>query len=290
MATHDFASNIQPFRDIIKDIKSIEKLVVRTDEEFLMRFLKTAKNNLPKAVKRYEGYYNVLSSLPKAETVLSGDPKKYQWVIENMQKFINPDEPQNETEATPTTNTPGIAYSGTDANNCHIITSDTGKVCKLMLDDDLFDASMYLTVILLDHLLEKHPDCYEEGLISIESQADFGWEAAKAMMGNSSKMKLYGQLMDGTIPIRFKKCFIVDGPKFLTVVWNFLKVFLSQKMIDKCDFVSGSESVKEYLGGEDYLPELFGGKNKVAEMNFDLEEQLRKAFPRYKEQDSSVEF
>jgi len=276
ISLNDYQQNLQPLRDNVKNLESLQNLITRTDEDFLLRFLKTAKNNLEKATKRYEEYYKVLSALPNSESVLSGDPEKYKWVIDCMKKMHCGD-------------SQSIHYFGSDSKGRHIIATDTSKFLDVVNDDQMFDASLYLTVLLLDFILESYPDCYEQGLISLEDQAGLDRSAFKVMYNNMSKMKVAGQLMDGTIPVRFNKCFVMNGPAWITAIWKLVKVFLTQKMVDKCDFQSGSQGVIDFLGGEQYLPSIFGGSRQAVAMEFDVEEQLRKAFPRFKEQNSSLE-
>lgn len=90
--------------------------------------------------------------------------------------------------------------------------------------------------------------------------------------------------MNGKLPIRFAKCYQVNGPKIFEKIWSILTKFLSQKMVSRFEITSDIEKISlPYLGGQEYLPDFLGGEKTVEHFEFDLEEQIRKAFPRWKQ-------
>jgi len=276
MSSHDLSSNLQPFKVEISKLSSLSHLKTRTDDEFLIRFLKTAKNDLPKSVKRYEDYHKVLESLPHADLIMSGEREKYSYLIDAMKKI-------NEGDDT-------MSYFGRDSQGRHMVGFDATAFIRLLNNETedggcnkenevLFDASMIMCVLLLDYLMETYLDIQDQGLITMEDQSNFNMKAMAASMKHFSKMKCFAKIMDGTMPIRFSKCFIIDGPTLMTALFNLFKPFLSQKIIDKMTMVSGNSQLREYVGGDEFLPKMFKGQRTKQAMDIDWEAQLKKAFP-----------
>ena len=281
--TTDYTENIISLRDLIPTMKSISHLVTRTDDNFLLRFLKTAKNDLKKASKRYEEYYKILSKLPKADTIISGKRENYQWLLDAMKEFDEMARVSTSDDSMPAR--PLISYYGTDASGRHILGFDSVAILKSVDlpakngDNNFLEACTYSSLILLEYLSETFPDLNDTGVISIEDQKHFNLKMLTIFIKNPSFTKNWSKLMDGTLPIRFHKCFIANGPKLISVCFKMLKPFMSQKMLDKFFIVDDVEIIRQEVGGDDNLPFSLGGGNHHQELYLDYEEMLRKVFP-----------
>lgn len=263
---------ISEFQAAIPKIKSLSKYETRLDDDFLLRFLKVAKFDVKKAVKRYEAYYTYLLSLPLVDDILTGELREYQHLLDSMQEVDQIWRDQGMQRM--------LNYYGFDTKNRAIIGMDSGAFVGLMeIHQQGLELSLIMTLCVMDKLLEDHPDLNDTGIVSIENQASFNMKMFKAMMSNMGVIKKMAGIMEGTVPLRFNKCWIANGPKLITALWNICKKFLTQKIIDKCDFVNNTRVISEDLGGDEFLPDFLGGKNSLKNLDFSYAEQVRKVFP-----------
>lgn len=85
----DFSENLTKFQEQIQNLKCLKNYEVRSDPAFLLRFLKTAKNDLNKAVARYEAYYLYLLDLPFIAEILTGEVHEFGWIIKRIEEIEN---------------------------------------------------------------------------------------------------------------------------------------------------------------------------------------------------------
>ena len=243
-----------------------------------------AKNDLKKATKRYEDYYKVIAKLPGAEDIISRNKEKYQWLLDAMkasEKVMQENNDENGENSSQ--NRPMFAYYGKDKLSRHMLAYDVSTMTKATDVENFLEASLILSLILLDKIIEDHPDINKTGVISLEEQSGFNMKLMKLWMSNMTLMSNFMKLMDGAFPLKFSKVYIINGPKIIVAFFNLFKPFMSQKMIDKCCFVSDVSMVFDEIGGNEFVPEILGGLNEYRKFDCDHEEQLLKIFPSLKE-------
>lgn len=272
---------LDPFREKIAQIKSLKKWNTRTDEAFLLRFLDVAKNDLKKALKRYEDYYNVIAKLPGAIDIISRDKPKYQWLLDAMKAS---EDIMQDNSSENSDNKPMFAYYGKDKNDRHMLAYDVSSMTKATDVENFLEASLILSLILLDKMIEENPDINKTGVISLEEQSGFNMKLMKLWMSNMTLMSNFMKLMDGAFPLKISKVYIINGPKIIVAFFNLFKPFMSKKMIDKCHFVSDVSTVFDEIGGNEFVPDVLGGLNEFRRFDCDHEEQLMKIFPSLKEE------
>merc|ERR1739848_705479 len=76
--------DFEAFRQAIAKIDYLNSINNREDDNFLTKFLKSAKGDVKKACKRYVEYYKLVESFPKIETSLDGDIK---WILDILSDY-----------------------------------------------------------------------------------------------------------------------------------------------------------------------------------------------------------
>lgn len=269
--------DINTFRSKISKIKSLTKYETRTDDAYLTRFLKVAKNDQKKALKRYETFYTTILTFPFAKAIADRAESEYHDLVESIAEM-------EEVKTVDGTQAPPIlAYYGTDKTERHLLVYDIAKVNAFTEIPNFLEASMYQALIMLDQVMEQHPESIDNGFVSVEDDSGLNLEMVKLFMSNIAFSTKFVKLMDGTLPMKFNKAFMMNVPKVFWILWKCIKPFLSQKMIDRCHIVDGTEEVVADLGGLAFTPSQFGGQRDFVNVRYNVEEALYKIFPKTRE-------
>jgi len=266
---------LSQFRRQIKTLSLYKTFELRTDDHFLIRFLKTAKKDIPKALKRYNAYYQMLLNLPRSENFTSGNKEDRKWLVETLEKI------DRDSKEKYNISYPMFAYYGQDQKNRAIIGLDGGASAPFIDYPNFLDASIYGSVLVFDHVLENYETCQDHGFVLLNDWGKLSLKMCTFYMKNMSFMKNFSAIISGAMPIRIGQFYIVNGPYLITIMYNAVKMFLSEKIKSRMAFASNTKIVKEDLG-EDCLPVFLKGDRKhvLSGESIDVEEQLMKIFPR----------
>lgn len=271
-ANHD---TINEFRDQIKSLPRYQTYDLRIDDQFLIRFLKTAKNNIPKAIKRYNAYYQMLLNLPKSENFTSGTREDRRWVVETLTSIDKDGREKFNVDY------PMFGFYGKDQKNRGIIGFDGGVSANFIDYPHFLDACLYGTVLVFDYVLENYDFCQDHGFIMMDDWGKLNLKLFTFYMKNPTFMKNFSALISGTMPIRIGQYYIVNGPRLMTVMYNAVKIFLSEKIKSRIFFASNTKVVKEDIGETELPVFLKGDRTYVfGPADLDIEGQLMKIFPR----------
>jgi len=268
---------IPPFQKKIKELPLYQTYELNTDEKLLRRFLIVAKNDLQKAVDRYETYYKLLISLPKSENFTSANKSDRQWFVDTIKQI--------DTETKKVSDVPTFAFYQQDKENRAIVCLDASTI-EQFLDtvDDYLLVALYGTVFTFDYVLENFDYSVDNGFVLIDDWGALNANMTWHFMKNTWFMRKMGDLTSGAMPIRIKKYFIINAPKMLDTLFNFMSPFMSEKIKSRMVFVHGNEEVEEELGVQS-VPVVLGGERKHLDLtkmidDDELEATILRIFPR----------
>ena len=264
---------ISEFREAVRSLPLYQTYHLRTDDAFLLRFLKTAKNNLKKALKRYQAYYQLIVNLPRSQEFTSGSVQDRQW-LHDLRTHLD-------TEIMKNNNYPSFGYYGTDKKGRAIIGFEASTCEPFLHLENYLDACLYLSIVVFDYILEHYDSCQDNGFVMIDDWHGLSFKMFKFFMSNRTFVSNFSALISGSLPMRINQYYIVNGPKLMNVMYNAFKIFLSEKIKSRMFFAGSVGVVADDIGVESVPVFLKNGvRSHVDLTQIDLEEQLGKIFPR----------
>lgn len=246
-----------------KSFTPIKNINLRTDHEFLTRFLLVAKLDPDKALKRYVEYYETTIQIPKIIDILIHD---FSWFL-TASAYIESKEP------------PFLLY-GYDHKNRRIL----GYQSELFDPDtpNFVEYSLSALMTLIDFSLENDIRTQKNGCVFVGKYSRFGYKKFK-ILANPIFFKILSKMVGNSLPVLTKRVLISDGPSLLNALYKMLRPFLTEKINDRVTMTgSDHEIVIEELGGVEFTPDFIPGGERGAERMLTIEEGLqyvKKAFP-----------
>jgi len=277
-------ATISKFRDQVKSIALYKTYELRTDDDFLIRFLRMNKNNVQAAVKSLIAYYQMLLNLPRSKDFTQGTKEDRAWLIETLTKIDKDAKEKFKIEY------PMFAFYGQDKKGRGIIGFDVGASAPFLEYPNFLDASLYGSTLVFDHLLETYDFSQEPGIVFIDDWGKFNLKMFTFYMKNPAFVRNFSA-STGTMPMNMTKYYVINGPTLLTTMYNAFKIFLPQSIKDKMCFTGNTKAVVEEIG-KDGLPYFLKGPRKhvMAGEDIDVDKQLMKIFPRKRQiQEESFE-
>lgn len=276
----------------IKTLPIYKTHKINLSQPFLQRFLNTAKNDIPKAISRYENYYNILLSLPLSNEICNRNEKVYKNLITDIEKNLKISQEKFGKDCYPATyygKTPKIPKSlilGLEIKTAVELMDPTeksksgenGEISK----NKFCESSIYGMICFFNAIQEFHDPEAEANIVLIEDQSGFNLKASKVILNNRWFIKSFTSLMSNALPMRIETIYMVNAPFIFKTVFNVIKVFLSEKIKSRIKFTGDSDhsSIIEQVGGVEFMPDnLKGGSKKYEPIEFDLEERLLSIFP-----------
>ena len=110
------------------------------------------------------------------------------------------------------------------------------------------------------HCIMFDKNAQEHGVVIAESLAKIGFWAAMTIFPPKLGAKL-DRLTIGVLPVKMKKFYIFDCPRWMHVMMALMSPFLSKKMKSRLAILDKDfETMYEELGGLDYVIKGFGEK------------------------------
>jgi len=252
--------------------KKLKDVNIRLDNEFLTRFLKTAKKNIKKALNRYEMYYTTILSIPKVDSIISGDPEQYKWLTDQLDKAKE-------------LNIKHLQYYGIDNQKRHIIGISSKNVSPLISQDSFLETFIVKILLTMDIILENNQECQNDGFVFIEDVSAFNAKFLKLALRNRKVSRILPKLFSETMPIKIAKIWIANEPVIAHYLFSVIKQVLSSKMIKRVNLVHHNHNrIIDDLGGLEFTPDMFknGEKSDIFYKefyDFNIHDRLRKVFP-----------
>lgn len=260
------------FKQKVESLPLNEKYIIRTDQKFLTKFLKAAKFDPKKALKRYESYYKLLLNMPNVEDIISDNPQDRRWLIDAINDIGN--------ETMEKLGYPSFGFYGQDQHGRAIIAFDASATNLFMDRKHFVNVALYGAILTFDYILEKYDYCQDSGFIMVDDWKQMNLKVFDFLRNNKTFANIFREIISGSMPIRIKQYYIVNGPRLMNLVYKAAKFFLSEKVRSRMHFTGKIKVVENDMGKEN-LPIFLGGQKKHLEMtDFDIEKQLTKIFPK----------
>ena len=274
---------INEFRDQVKSIALYKTYELRTDDDFLVRFLRLNKNDVQAALKSYTAYYQMLLNLPRVKDFTQGTEQDRAWLIETLTKIDKDAKEKFKIKY------PMFAFYGQDKLGRGVIGFDVGASAPFLEYPNFLDASLYGSTLVFDYLLETCDFCQEPGIVFIDDWGKFNLKMFTFYMKNPAFVRAFSA-STGTMPMNMTKYYVINGPTLLNTMYNAFKIFLPQSIKDKMCFTSRTKDAIDEIG-ENALPYFLKGPRRhvLAGEDIDVERQLMKIFPRKREKEIQEE-
>ena len=209
-----------------------------TTDEFLLRFLRMKKTNVPKAAAALDKYISFRSTNPEWFEKLDIRENQLNDLISSGYIFVLP---------------------GRDANGRRVVFSKAAA-----LDGSRFTSADIMRAHLITYealLLEE--ECQINGLSYLFDEEGVNFSHV-SMWTPSEAAKAFG-CAEGAIPLRHKEMNFVSMPWTMTLIFQFAKSLLSFKLRSRLHTQSNFEKVKEFFP-ENNLPREYGGEIPMQDM------------------------
>ena len=208
-----------------------KKLTIRTDDEFLSRFLAVAKNDVDKAYKRYKSYYDLIEDAPDFKLLSEGSDEERLKILSAFKNIH-----QGTTE-----------FYGFDANGRGIFTFQIIGIQKYESTPHLQLGLVINMLLVIENIMKQHPKVKENGIVIIESHKGMTFKFVKNMMGLKFA-RWMGNFFSGAFPAMVKNLWIADEASFIGVIFKLIKPFLWNKFYNtQIIFLRASRGLKLVL-------------------------------------------
>lgn len=219
--------DIQALRDMVSKHQGLN---ARTDDEFLLRFLRARKFD-------YDRAYNLLLNF-------------YKMKAENRELFVHlkPSTVRHVLDADVI-----APLENRDREGRRIILIKPGKwhPDKFPIFDN------YKTwFVILSKLIEDE-ETQVNGIIAIIDMKDFGWAQAKAM--SPLYAKKLNSLIQECFPLRIKGIHYINEPSMFDFVFSIIRPFLKEKIVKRLYFHGQNVKALHEFISPDYLPQDYFG-------------------------------
>ncbi|XP_075166390.1 alpha-tocopherol transfer protein-like [Haematobia irritans] len=211
-------------------------LRARTEDQFLLSFLRGSKYSLEKAKSKIDKYYTLRSKYPELFSLRDVDNPKIHEIIKLGIGLVLPT-PLNENGQRILL----IRNGCYEPNKCNF--ADIMRVAQacneiLMWEDD------YAIVNGFVHVMDLK-----------------GWTKEHFFQVTPSLMKKMAVYSEDAMPLRLKSSHCINAPSIFESVFNMLKPMMSEKQVNRM-VIYGSNSEKLYSTvPQKYLPKEYGGEN-----------------------------
>lgn len=219
--------DIQALREmVLADVQ----LVSRTEDAFLLRFLRARKFDYDRAFKLLRHYYSLRVKYPHLYHELL--PSNSSHVLSSgIQGFLNHRDDEGRAI---------FIYRGG-------IWNTTQFSC-----DEILRANL----LCLEQIIQE-PDVQINGVVAILDMRGLGLQHVRHFTPSHAKQTI--QIVQDSFPARFKAVHIVNEPAVFDVVFAITKPFLSEKLKSRiCFHGSNLKSLHEHIGPH-LLPSDYGG-------------------------------
>ncbi|XP_059618252.1 clavesin-2-like [Phlebotomus argentipes] len=231
------AQALNQFREWISKHPQIRKC--RTDDQFLLRFLRARKFCVTEACQLLVNYLSRRKMLPSIFENLDFKSPEIDFFIQNKSVYILPEVDKHGR------NVLFFDVGQMDPKQCTAL--DCLRMCNVLFEHLSIDARSQTNGVV------KVVDCTNE-------------EFAFVAMWTPAKIKEFSQCWQKTFPISFAKIYLVNMPSFANVALNLFKTFISNKLKERIKTVNGWQEVFDDLG-RDIFPEEIGGKTPSAKID-----------------------
>lgn len=281
--TEQVEYNISEFKSEIEKTELFQEYILRLEDDFLLRFLKVAKNDVKQALEKYKSHYNMLINFPKVETLTKKGRtlNDISWLINSLE-----DLDKNIVEKF---GYPGMGFYGIDSFNRCVIAMDAEPFNYLIDHPEILDCCLYGTVLLYDFVLEKYSEnAFTHGFIIMDDHKAMSSKIGKFFMQNLEFMKNFSNIISSGMPIKMSKYCLLNGPWILRIMFKCFSPFLSEKIKSRTGFLYTKELEEEV--GNVNLPKFLGGEKDFISYNDNLNigEQFLKIFPEKRENETQV--
>jgi len=216
----------------------------------------------------------MLLDLPKSEGFTSGSIEDRQWLYDTLALMDKDAKEKYDFEH------PLFAFYGQDQKNRSIIGFDGSGSGYFINYDNFLDASLYGTILVYDYLLENYDYVQDYGLVIIDDWEKMNMKMFFFFMRNPSFLTFF-QMIPDRMPIKLDHYYIVNGPIYVSKIYDLMKVFMSEEKKNSMTFEDDMNNVIADIG-EDGLPEFLKGDRKfvLGGDSIDVEPQFMKIFPR----------
>lgn len=233
--------NEQPER-VQSDINHIKEwlskqphLKCRTDDQWILTFLRCCKFSLQKTKEKIDAYYTIRNLMP--EFFENRDPFEPE-----IQEYLKAGVcmPLKSTEDNGDPKKLFVVYGRADPDKVSLTT-----VLKVML-------------MIADVLLNEEDRC----LAGVEFVTDFVDLPLKFVkQANPTLMKKVMICLEKAYPIRLKAFHNINTPSYFEIVFNIIKMFASKKLLQRVFFYKNDNNVvlEKYLGVS-MIPQEYGGE------------------------------
>lgn len=230
------SQSLEQFRDWISKQDHFKN--PRTDDNFLLRFLRVKKYSNAEAFKMYEHFLVSCEAYSKWFKNFNLDDERSLELLENGVIF-----PLKER----------------DQDGCRVVFFQPSKFdMKKFNEHDVYRAIVWNALSGLED-----PDTQVGGFSFITDFKDVGMEYFS--MFSFSAMKSIIRCITGTVPCRLKKAIYINFPPYGVALAEMGKSFVSKKLTDRLSFYSDSTKVSDIVD-EKILPKELGGEVSTEEM------------------------
>lgn len=213
--------------------------LIRKDDSFLLRFLRSKKFDQKKALKNLHHYHEIRSQNPEVFKRVDNP------VLINDLLNMGPAIPLSQNAKDGSVVIVTQPWMGLDPDSQHSI-------------DDFF-AAMFLTI---EKLLDLQEHSQIVGLTLIDNLENIGLKMAIKSSGTGGK--LIRQLFQDVMPVRVQRIVVINESTVVDVICNVMNTFLRDKIKDRIK-VKGSKASKlsEVMDLKHLPPEIGGNGNSI---------------------------
>lgn len=219
---------------------------LRTNDEFLSRFLAVAKDDVEKAYKRYKVYYELVQDAPDMNLLTKASDEDRKVILSKYKDMHN-----GTTE-----------FHGFDKHGRGIFTFRIEGIMKHADTENLHLGLVINILIVIENIMKQHPTVRQNGVVIIESHKGMTLTFIRKVMGIKFA-RWMGNFFSGAFPTMVKNLWIADEPPFIGMIFKLIKPFLSKKILERLYFVGQNyHLIEENVGGKEFLPEFVTGERK----------------------------
>uniref|UniRef100_A0A1B0D3E4 Uncharacterized protein n=1 Tax=Phlebotomus papatasi TaxID=29031 RepID=A0A1B0D3E4_PHLPP len=221
---------LDQFREWITKHPKIKKC--KTDDKFLLRFLRTKKFSVPGACELLENYLTLRKTLSHSFNNLDIERSEFQTILDFNGGFI---------------------LKETDLKGRLVFYVDLGKLdmIKFSAVDFMRIANLFFESISLDERSQIN------GIVQVLNCN--GLRLSSLIIWTPTTIKEFAQCWQQAFPIRYQKIYFVNVPSFAKSLLQVFLSFLSEKIRSRLSIVNGWDEVFEELGSS-IFPKDIGGK------------------------------
>lgn len=142
---------------------------------------------------------------------------------------------------------------------------DMQQIDKVAVKTTISPTESLRCFVWYSHFVMYNEKAQKNGLVFVERVGPIGFVESMTFVPMKLGVKL-DRLTIGVLPVKMKKCYVFETPKWMNMFFSFMGMFMSKKMKTRIVLLDSKEKIEEIMG-EECIPKSFGGLKGSVEVD-----------------------